>query len=234
MNKLPILLLFSLTFVLKSCAQTAPEKTAGFEDYNSIESPIHKANIGKIKFSSNLYGKRKYTESDFISSFEIADNSNFNFIAYMDNSLTNYLHQLDTSLTADELVEKGNYQFSFYLDGDLVYSENLHYRAGSPSQKNSNTILYRPFLNTENYDSWSRFLWTRFYNSNSGKVASILETGTHLLKIEIKPYLKNEKIIVGDVIAKGEINIKLAEPDEVAEEKIAIQQIQPNSDWELS
>lgn len=196
-----------------------------------VKSTIHQENIGNIRFSSNSYGQKKYTENDFISSYEITDQSNLNFIAYLDNSLTNYLHQLDTTLTVDALVKKGNYQFSFYIDNNLIYKENLHWRANTPSQKNKETILYRPFLSSEGFDSWGCFLWTRFFFYNGG--ADALEIGNHTLKIELRPYLKNTNgIIEGDVIATGEIELKLHEPPITAAEKM-IQTIQPNSGWDL-
>ncbi|MEM6631591.1 MAG: serine hydrolase [Bacteroidota bacterium] len=170
--------------------------------------------------------------SDFLTSFEIRENSDLNFTAFLSNSLTNYLHLLDTSLTADELVIRGNYQFSFYIDGKLLYTENLNTGAGLPRQKNEDTILRKPLLSSTNADSWGRFLWMRFFHRNGGEAA--LETGTHVLKIEIRPYLENKELIVGDLIAQGEIRLKMAEPEEVNEEQIAIQPIQPNSGWELS
>ena len=59
--------------------------------------------------------------------------------------------------------------------------------AGGPKGKNKNTTLHMPLLSEINKDFWSRYLWMRFYYRNGGETA--LETGTHLLKIEIRPYL---------------------------------------------
>ncbi|GAB5409008.1 MAG: hypothetical protein BalsKO_13730 [Balneolaceae bacterium] len=197
-----------------------------------ITSPVHEANIGKIIFTDKPIPLEKYQEGDFLSSYEIKDNSEFYFRAFLGNSLTNYLHQLDTNLPSEELVQKGNYQFSFYIDGDLLYTENLNSGAGSPTSKNENTTLYMPLLSEINTDFWSRFLWMRFYYRNGGETA--LEKGIHILKIEIRPYIEHNGIIVGDLIAEGEINLKMAEPEKVNEEQIAIQKIQPNSGWEIS
>ncbi|MTI30456.1 serine hydrolase domain-containing protein [Xanthovirga aplysinae] len=232
MRNFAIILLMSITPILTSYGQNSTNKIPDIVQNKGITTPLHKANVGKITFMSNIIPLEEYRESDFLSSFEIEENSDLNIRVFLGNSLTNYLHQLDTTLTVDELVKKGNYQFSFYVDGDLLYTENLNSGAGLPHQKNENTILRKPLLSSTNEDSWGRFLWMRFYYRNGGEAA--LESGTHVLKIEIRPYLDNDGIIVGDLIAQGEINLKLAEPGQVAEEQIAIQPIQPNSGWELS
>lgn len=232
MRILTITLLLSLTFVSISCAQSSSNQMSDLVQTKGITTPVHKANIGKITFAKGIFPLKEYKESDFLSSFEIKENGDLNFIAFLDNSLTNYLHQLAPTLTVDELVQKGNFQFSFYVDGNLLYTENLNQGAGLPYQKNEHTILHKPLLSSINADSWGRFLWMRFYFRSGGEAA--LETGTHLLKIELRPYLEHNEIIVGDIIAEGEISLKLAEPEKVSEEQVAIQKIQPNSGWEIS
>lgn len=232
MRNLTIILLLSIASVSTSCAQNSSNQMSDIVQNEGVTVPIHKANIGKITFASKVIPLKDNTESDFLSSFEIKENSELYIKAFLGNSLTNYLHQLDTTLTAEQLVKKGNYQFSFYVDGDLLYTENLNPGAGGPRGKNKNTTLHMPLLSEINTDFWSRFLWMRFYYGNGGETA--LETGTHLLKIEIRPYLENDGLLVGDIIAQGEINLKMAEPEKAPEEQIAIQPIQPNSGWELS
>ncbi|MEO9870247.1 serine hydrolase domain-containing protein [Ekhidna sp.] len=232
MRNFTIILLLNVASVLTSCGQNSSLEGSGFVPTEGITVPIHKSNLGKIIFTSEVIPLDKYKESDFLSSFEIEEDSEFYIRAFFGNSLTNYLHELDTTLSAEQLTKKGNYQLSFYVDGDLIYTENVNTGAGSPKYKNKNTTLHVPLLSQINTDFWSRFLWMRFYYKNGGEAA--LETGTHLLKIEIRPYLKNDEIIVGDIIAEGEINLKLAEPEKVSEEQIAIQPIEKNNDWEPS
>ncbi|MEM7551501.1 MAG: serine hydrolase [Bacteroidota bacterium] len=232
MRSITIFLLIAISHILTSCGQNSPDKTYDLVEYNAITTPFNQANVGKIRFTSDVLSKKNYIESDFVSSFEIRENSDLYFTAFFNNSLTNYLHQLDTSLTAGELVKKGNYQFSFYVDDNLLYTENLNIGAGLPEQKNKTTVLHRPLLSSANADSWGRFLWMRFFYRNGGEAA--LETGTHTLKIEIRPYLESGGLKIGDLIAEGEIKLKMAEPEEVPEKEIAIQPIVPNSEWELS
>ena len=231
MRKFAVILLLSITSILTSCGQSSLNDVSGFVPNKGISTPIHKENVGNITFTSSNTPLEEYEESDFLSSFEINESSDLRFTAFLGNSLTNYLHQLDTTLTVDELVKKGNYQFSFYVDGKLLYKENLNLKAGILSEKNENTILDKPLLSSTNVHSWGRFLWMRFYYRNGGEDA--LDNGTHLFKIEIRPYLKNNGLIVGDLIAQGEIHLKIGAP-KVREKQLAIQPIQPNSGWEVS
>lgn len=234
-RELANVLVLHFAFLFASCGQQADHSGAtDFVQDKGIHDPLHQSNVGKIRFMSNTRPLKACDESDFLTYFEIKDNSNFNFTAFLGHSLTQYLHRLDTSLSADELVRKGNYQFSFYLDGNLLYRENLNHGAGLPSQKNEDTILRKPFLSSANADSWGCFLWQRFYHHNRGEVAHMLETGVHALKVEIRPYLESKVLIIGDVIAQGEINLTLAEPEKVNEARMAIQPIQANSGWEVS
>jgi hypothetical protein len=69
----------------------------------------------------------------------------------------------------------------------LIYTENLNSGAGKMEDKKIKTNFRIPFLNTQNEDSWGRYLWMIFL-ANGGMDA--LEVGNHTLKIEIKPYLK--------------------------------------------
>lgn len=196
-----------------------------------VTDPIHKSQIGKIRFLSGDYPVNEYSLADFLNSFEIDDESNLSFIAFFDNSLTNYLHELNPSLNKAELIQKGNFEFSFYLEGELIYKEHLNSGAGLPIEKDENTSLHKPLLSNRRIDSWGRFLWLRFlYRSDAH---FILEEGTHTLKIELRPYLKTDTLLVGDKIAEGEISISFADRD-VSQEQIAIQTIKPNSGWKIS
>lgn len=232
MKKFAIILLLYTTSILTSCGQKSSNQISNFVQNEGITVPIHKANVGTIKFLPKVIPLKEYKESDFLSSFEIKEDSEFYIRAFLGSSLTNYLHQLDTTLTAEQLTQKGNYQLSFYIDGNLIYTENIVKGAGSPSSKNKNTTLHVPLLSKINTDFWSRFAWMRFYYRNGGEAA--LKKGTHLLKLELRPYLENGELLVGNLIAQGEINIKIGELEKVPEEKIAIQSIQPNSGWKLS
>ncbi|MEM1337371.1 MAG: serine hydrolase [Bacteroidota bacterium] len=231
MKNFAIALVLGITVAVTSCGQKSTKKVINFVQSNGITTPIHQANIGTVQFLSALLPLEEIKTSDFLDHHELNDESNLSIRIFMENSITNYLHELDTTLTAEELLQKGNYQFSFYVDDQLLYTENLNTGAGLPQQKNEFTTLAIPLLSTKNEDSWGRFLWMRFYYRHGGEDA--LATGKHRLKIEVRPYLQQEQLVVGNVIAKGEIDLQWSEP-EVPEEEVAIQSIAPNSGWELS
>lgn len=219
--------LFILIFVFGfSLSQTKniiePEK---------IENPVKKSHLNQILFLEKVVPFENLKESDFLKTMTFQEEKDFNIRVFLDNSLVNYLHQLDSNLTADELLKKGNYQFSFYVDGKLIYTENLNSGAGKTDDKKIKTTFGIPFLSTKNEDSWGRYLWMRFYFANGGMDA--LEAGNHTLKIEIKPYLKTPALKVGNVIASGEINLIIPKKN-ISEEQIAIQKIKQNSGWKVS
>lgn len=205
-------------------------QTADFVQNEGITSPLHRANIGKITFMSKLIPVAEYKETDFLNAFELKEKSDFNIRVFMDNSLTNYLHRLAPALGADELNKAGNYQFTFYVNGELVYRENLHPGAGLPENKKTKTVFRIPLMSATNEDSWGRFLWNRFM-MRGGEEA--LTSGTHKLRIEIRPYLKTESLKVGDLIAEGQINLIVNKP-KIDESRTQPQHIKPNSGFKIS
>jgi hypothetical protein len=121
-----------------------------------LTSPLHRANVGKITFMSKAIPIESYQESDFLKTYELKEKGDLNIRVFMGNSLTNYLHRLAPELAPEELIKHGNYQFSFFVDGALLYKENLHPGAGLPESKNTKTILRVPLLTTTGEDSWGR------------------------------------------------------------------------------
>lgn len=196
-----------------------------------IENSVQKNHLNKIVFLDKVIPLENIKESDFLKTMIFQEDKNFDIRIFLDNSLVNYLHQLDSSLTVDELLKKGNYQFSFSVDGKLIYTENLNTGAGTAESKKTKTSFRIPFFSTTNEDSWGRYLWMRFYLANGGIDA--LEKGNHVLKIEIKTYLKTSTLKIGNVIATGEIQLTVP-PKNVSEDQIAIQKIMPKSGWKVS
>jgi len=185
------------------------DNSADIVKSEGVTSPLHQANVGKITFMSKPIPKEDYKETDFLKTFELREMSELYVRVFMNNSLTNYLHRLAPELTTEELIKKGNYQFSFFVDGVLIYEENLNVFAGSPESKNTKTILSVPLIPTNNLDIWSKSVWKRFLR-NGGE--DVLTAGTHTLKIEIRPYLKTSVLKVGDLIADGELQLTVIKP----------------------
>ncbi|SFC30680.1 CubicO group peptidase, beta-lactamase class C family [Flexibacter flexilis DSM 6793] len=197
---------------------------------DGVTYPIHQANIGKIAFMRKVVPIELFTQADFLTNVEFNEKSDFNIRAFLGNSLTNYLHLLAPSLTADELIKNGNYQFTFWVDNQKIYVENLNVGAGSTDSKTQKTFFRVPLISSTNEDSWGRFLWNRFYG-NGGSDA--LSEGEHLLKIEIRPYLKLTEVITGNVIAEGQIKITVP-AIKIDEKLIKVQKIKPLKDFNIS
>lgn len=196
-----------------------------------IVNPVQKIHLRKIVFLNKVIPLESVKESDLLKTMTFREDQDFDVRIFLDNSLVNYLHQLDPDLTADELLKKGNYQFSFYVDGKLMYTENINPGAGNAESKKFKTSFRIPFISIANEDSWGKYVWMRFYLANGGIDA--LEAGNHILKIEIRPYLKTAALKTGNVIAEGEIRLIVPQKN-ISEQQIAVQKIKPNSGWEVS
>ena len=223
-SKITTLALSLLTYLNVSGQKTE------FVKSDSIIYPIHKSNIGKIAFMEQTIAIENFKETDFLKSFELKEKTDLNIRVFLDKSLTNYLHLLSPQSTADELTRNGNYQFTFIIDGKKNYVENLNIGAGSAESKNQKTIFRVPLISSTNEDSWGKFLWNRFLG-NGGQ--ELLSEGEHLLKIEIRPYLKLTEILIGNIIAEGQLKIIIPEI-KINEKLVKIQLITPTKDWEIS
>ena len=223
-KQLTILITLFLTSFTLFCQKTE------FVKHDSIVFPIHKSNIGKIAFMNKTVSIENFKQTDFLTNFEVNDNTDLNIRVFLGNSLTNYLHLLSPQLSVDELTKNGNYQFTFLVDGKIIYVENLNSGAGSTESKNQRTVFRVPLISSINEDSWGKFLWNRFF-SNGGQDA--FTNGEHLIKIEIRPYLKLNEILVGNIIAEGQLKILI--PEIVINEKLVkVQVIKPLKDWKIS
>lgn len=224
--KLILLLIFIFTFYLYQ-----GQSKKDIINVEKTENPIQKKYSGKIVFLSQNIATENLRDSDILNSAIFQENGDLGIHAFFDNSLVNYLHQLEPLLSVDELLKKGNYQFSFYVDGKLIYQENLNTGAGTSDHKKFKTSLRIPLLSSKNEDSWGRYLWMRFYMAHNGIDA--LTAGNHILKIEIRPYINTSTIQTGSVIAEGQINLTVPAQN-TTEQQIAIQPIQSNSGWNIS
>lgn len=205
-------------------------QSSDFVKCDSITYPIHQANIGKIAFMSKTVPIETFTQTDFLTTFELKEKTDLNIRVFLGNSLTNYLHLLSPQLSADELTKSGNYQFTFFIDNKKIYAENLNVGAGNAESKNQRKFFRVPLISSTNEDSWGRFLWNRFYG-NGGQDA--LTNGEHLLKIEIRPYLKLNETLTGHIIAEGELKIIVPEI-KINEELVKVQKIKPLKDLQIS
>jgi CubicO group peptidase (beta-lactamase class C family) len=220
-----------LTLVIFFYVWPSAAQQADFVKDDGINSPLHKANTGKIIFTSKAVTLEKLKETDFITQSDLTNKSSLFISVFMDKSLTNYMHQLAPELSKEELYKAGNYQFSFYVDNQLIYRENIHYGAGLPAHKDNQTVLIRPFLSYPNRVGWwSEYMWERFKNNGGNKA---LTEGKHVFKLEIRPYVNLKEIKVGDLIASGEIELNVKLP-KIDISKIQLNQVKSYPGFEIS
>lgn len=216
--------LFTLIFVSKISAQVKDLVTT-----QGITSAFHKSNLGKVLFSSNPASLSEPEKTEFLKHYELTNKSNFYITFFMDNSVTNYLHQLEPALTSDQLVQKGNYQFSYYVDGRLIYKTELLPGAPRPLNQDTETALSKPLISSNSL--WSNSMWDRFM-ANGGD--SALTDGKHLLMVEIRPYIKNPELKIGKLIAAGQIELNVKRKAKIDISRISLAKIKPYNGLEVS
>lgn len=219
------LLLLTLLIIAATCQLTA--QVANITQPDAITLPIHKSNTGHIIFTADTIPAAQLSDANILKEFVLKPETNLSMRAFFGNSLTNYQHQLAPELTVDQL-NQGNYQFTYYIDDKLIYQENLHKGAGYARNKNGRTSLSIKLLSTKHEDMWSRYMFSRMM-LHGGEDA--LTTGSHVLKIELRPYVAIPSIKVGDIIARGEIKVIVPQ---VSEADSKIQPVKANSGWPVS
>jgi CubicO group peptidase (beta-lactamase class C family) len=222
MKRYLLLLSIIIAVTCKTYAQTG-----NIIEPEAITSALQKANIGKVVFEADTIPLDRLKQTDLLTGYEAKPAKNLYMRLLLGNSLTNYQHSLQPSLSVEQL-NQGNFQFTFYVDGRQVYQENLHKGANYPLVKNTKTSIFVPLISNRGEDSWGRSLWGRFINRGGDDA---LTTGTHQLKIEVKPYVSIPDLKVGELIAQGEIRFTVPAIDPKDAE---LQPIKPGSGWEVS
>ena len=224
-----LLIILATVLLVASCADE--EKTPLILDEGKFANEVHSANIGTIAFMQNWIPIDEFKQDDFIKEISLSNDSDFGLRIFLDKTLTYYLSQLAPNLPVRELCDKGNFQVSFWVDNKEIFTTELPIGAGSCEYKNSATTYGVPLINKKNPDHWGRFLWMKFMKKEGGQQA--LAEGYHNLTIKIRPYIQHDKLMIGEIIAQGEINLSMVEK-EVNESKIAIQKIAPTAKWQIS
>ncbi|SDP79209.1 CubicO group peptidase, beta-lactamase class C family [Mucilaginibacter sp. OK268] len=218
-------ILFILTFITVTTSSFA--QTSNITQPELLTLPVYKGNVGKVVFLADTINLTRLKQTDLLNQFEARPQNNLYMRFFIANSLTNYQHQLNSSLSVED-SNKGNFQFTFYVDGRQIYQENLNKGANLPATKNTKTTISVPLISNRNEDSWGRGLWYRF-TARGGDDALI--TGEHLLKIEVRPYINIPDLKVGEIIAQGGLRFTVPPPDTRA---VQVQAIKPNSGWQVS
>lgn len=192
--------------VLFGCLSCGIAKVDDLVETDGIADDFHRRNSGKILFSDEPPAGREYETPEELT---LSAEDELYLTVLLDNSLTNYLHRLAPEVTLAELDRSGNYQFTFFVDGKVIYTSNLHPGAPRAAEKHRQTRLDKPLVSHPFADWWSAYLWNRFMG-NGGEAA--LTAGRHDLRIEIRPYLDREQVLVGEIIAAGNVMLDVVLP----------------------
>ncbi len=199
---LSLLALFSSLPLFGQSAALVPD--------DGITSAFHRDHIGSIQFTATAVPAGTYPDAAYLTTYALGPKSSLFMTVFLGVSLTNALHRLAPELPAEELVKTGNYQFAFYVDQRLVYTSNLHPGAPYPAVKNTETVLHKPLINTlASSGWWSQSLWNRFLNQGGEQA---LTPGKHLLRMEIRPYLQRASLLVGPLLAAGQVVLDVTVP----------------------
>lgn len=201
---------------------------------NSIISQSKNANLDKsenLYFSKDDISKINTKAYNYVNSFTLNKDEFLSIHFKLEKPLIKSLQKIATNLTEDELLEKGNFQFSFLVDGKIVYVENLNKGAGLKSSKTEQLNHTIRLVAPKQLDYWGWFMWLKFMKLGGGQ--DELSAGNHSLTIEVRPYVQVDTLKVGPLLAKGSINVEVAKIT-IDESLVPVQKIQPNSGWEIS
>ncbi len=187
--------------------------------------------IENLYFSTVDFTKAKISSEEYSKNFNLHKDNFLSIVFTLNKPLIQSLQELAPTLSEDELLSKGNFQFSYLIDGKLIYVENLNTGAGPKTRKTEELRQVIPLVAPERIGFWGWFMWQRFMKINGGLDA--FTEGNHTLSIEIKPYLKDDTLKVGPLLAKGNVAVEV--PKIVIDESLVpVQKIEPNSGWEIS
>ncbi|WP_024772993.1 serine hydrolase domain-containing protein [Aquimarina macrocephali] len=214
-------LLVFIVCLLISCKNNSQSKS---NNANSIE-------IENLYFSTVDYTKVKGRIENYSKEFNLHNDAYLSIVFNLDKPLIQSLQELAPTLSEDELLSKGNFQFSYIVDEKIIYVENLNTGAGPKTRKTEKLRQVIPLVAPERINFWGWYMWQRFMKINGGLDA--FTEGNHTLSIEVRPYLKGDVLKVGSLLAKGNIAVEV--PKIVIDESLVpVQKIQPNSGWEIS
>lgn len=197
-----------------------------------IKTTLHQNNLGRIFFTQKYIPTAALKEADFLQSYTLSNKSNLFFTAFLGNSLTNYLHRLQPDLSADSLVKIGNYQFTLLIDGKQIYQSNLWPGAPQARMQDTAMVLNRPLVDNEKGSgSWSESFWNRFL-FNGGDAA--LSDGKHMLRMEIRPYVKSAELKVGDIIAAGDLALVVLRHPKIDVSTVSLTKVLPYNGLSVS
>lgn len=202
--------LLVLLALLSSRPLLAQKSTPVFGQNSMVA--FHPAHAGKIQFSAATVPASAKAEPTYIGFYPyvLSPGSQLFLTVFMSTSLTQSLHRFVPHVPLKELARSGTFQFSFYVDAQLIYLANLPLEALSPESRNSETSLHQALVDpNEPATAWGQLLWDRFL-ANGGVRA--LAPGRHLLRIEVRPYFQDPALRDAPVLAAGQVALDVPQP----------------------
>jgi len=224
--------IFLFAFLQFSVFQLSGQQDDIVKNYG-VTSALHKSNIGKIIFTSKYIPLTDLRAQDFLDRYELTNRSDLFITVFMANSITNYMHFIAPELSSAELVKTGNYQFSLFVDNQLIYKSNLMPGAPYTKIQDSATTINKPLIDNKSQNGlWSQSFWNRFMNKGGD---SVLTEGKHTLKMEIRPYVKTaDEVKTGKIIASGSVNLLVHRKPEIDITKIHLTKVKPYNGFIVS
>jgi CubicO group peptidase (beta-lactamase class C family) len=202
---------------------------------NNQKTVLNPVEILKISELNNLFFSKfeykKGSKTEYSNQFTLNKDDFLTMHFTLNKPLIESLQELSPSLTVDELLENGNFQFSMLVDGKKVYTENLDKGAGLRNAKINDLSHSIRLVTPERIDFWGWYLWLKFMKIGDGRDA--LSLGDHVLEIEVRSYLNDKELKVGNLIASGSIDVNVVELP-FDENLVQIQDIKSNSGWDVS
>lgn len=215
-------------FILITCLFISCKNNSQSKPSNATSNSIENLFFSKIDI---LNHKGEITSDYYSNNFNLHKDKNLSIIFTLDKPLIKSLQELAPNLSEEELLSRGNFQFSYMVDGKKLYVENLNVGGGTKIQKTEKLRQEVPLATPERMFFWGWNMWQRFMRRHGG-LDSFTE-GNHTLSIEVRPYLNGDVLKVGALLAKGSIAVEV--PKIVIDESLVpVQRIQPNSGWEIS
>ena len=187
--------------------------------------------VGQLFFSKVDLKKTKTSEVSYTDDFNLYEDEFLSLHFTLGQPLVKSLQELAPTLSEDELLSRGNFQFSFIVDGKTIYVQNLNTGAGPKSLKTERLDQTIRLVTPEQIDFWGWFMWQRFMKLRGGYEA--LTEGKHSLSIEIRSYIEEDTTKIGGLLAKGSIAVEVPKIP-IDESLIPVQEIKPNSGWKIS
>jgi len=116
---------------------------------DSANQVLGKKYVGKIIFTEKDVSATRLQPKDILSNYLLTNKSNLFMTVILGRPNSDFLGKLEPVLSADSILKLGNYQFSFYVDGRLIYKTNLWPGAPRATQQMTESTWIKPLINNQ-------------------------------------------------------------------------------------